>query len=339
MRRQTIRQQPRTKQTLALEVRHLRAFVALVDQGTITEAAHSLGLAQSTVSESLAALERALGTAVTVRRRGSHAVSLTASGNALLPHARDVLESLDAAQVAVARVTNDAHGTIKIITNESISTYVLPNSLAKLRSRWPRTRFEVSVATCADARIRIDDGEFDLGLILEPMGSKGSTAAPITKSCTTLNTVVVGPDVPLIIFVQPSHPLVRTYSPEQVRRDKLSSYPIVMSDAAGDFYHLVRRFFESDDLPRPLFEVAGSVEGVKRAVATDSRALGILPAYTLAEELHNNRLTALSVRPKPPYMRLEARLSLRRPPHPAMGELVDDICGSLKGEHLDPPFR
>jgi DNA-binding transcriptional LysR family regulator len=327
MRRQTIRKQPRTEQTLALEVRHLRAFVALVDQGTITEAARSLGLAQSTVSESLAALERALGTAVTVRRRGSHAFSLTASGNALLPHARDVLTSLDAAQVAVARVTNDAHATIKIITNESISTYVLPNSLAKLRSRWPRTRFEVSVATCADARVRIDDGEFDLGLILEPMDSEDA-AAPITNACTTLNTVVVGPDVPLIIFVQPSHPLVRTYSPAQVRRDKLSSYPIVMSDAAGDFYNLVRRFFESDDLPTPLFEVAGSVEGVKRAVATDSRALGILPAYTLAEELHNNRLTALSVRPKPPSMRLEARLSLRRPPHPAMGELVDDICGS-----------
>jgi DNA-binding transcriptional LysR family regulator len=338
MRRQTIRKQPPTKQTLALEVRHLRAFVALVDQGTITEAAHSLGLAQSTVSESLAALERALGTAVTVRRRGSHAVSLTASGNALLPHARDVLTSLDAAQVAVARVTNDAHATIKIITNESISTYVLPNSLAKLRSRWPRTRFEVSVATCADARVRVDDGEFDLGLILEPMDSKGSVAS-ITKSHTTLNTVIVGPDVPLIIFVQPSHPLVRTYSAAQVRRDKLISYPIVMSDAAGDFYNLVRGFFESDDLSRPLFEVAGSVEGVKRAVATDSRALGILPGYTLAEELHNNRLTALSVRPKPPYMRLEARLSLRRPSHPAMGELVDDICGSLKGEHLDPPFH
>src|SRR5919202_1786887 len=59
-----------TRPDSGLDVRQLRAFVALVDCGSVSAAAESLGLAQSTVSESLATLERALGTTVAVRRRG-----------------------------------------------------------------------------------------------------------------------------------------------------------------------------------------------------------------------------------------------------------------------------
>jgi nicotinamidase-related amidase len=47
--------------TSDLELRHLRAFVALADQGSVTAASRALALAQSTVSEALAALERSWG--------------------------------------------------------------------------------------------------------------------------------------------------------------------------------------------------------------------------------------------------------------------------------------
>ena len=69
-----------------LELRHLRAFVALVENGSITAASHVLGLAQSTVSEAIAALERELGTALIAHKRGSHTVALTPAGQVLLPH-------------------------------------------------------------------------------------------------------------------------------------------------------------------------------------------------------------------------------------------------------------
>src|SRR4030095_1992691 len=99
------------QQASALEFRHLRAFIALVDHGSITAAAQALGLAQSTVSESLAALERALGTPVTLRRRGAPDVLLTAAGQAMLPHARKMLDSLDDAYKDVAGGADRGRGT------------------------------------------------------------------------------------------------------------------------------------------------------------------------------------------------------------------------------------
>lgn len=131
-----------------IEVRQLRVLVALAKQGGVTAAAQSLGLAQSTVSEALAALERAVGAPVLLRRRGAHDSVLTDAGQALLPHARDVLASLESAHLAVAQVSGSARATIAIAANESIGTYLLPRALPAVRARWPNTRFAVSVATC-----------------------------------------------------------------------------------------------------------------------------------------------------------------------------------------------
>lgn len=255
----------------AMEIRHLRAFVALVEHGSITGAAQALGLAQSTVSEALAALERALGTPVTLRRRGTQEVLLTAAGNTLLPHARSMLTSLDDAYADVAKVTTSAHAALEIITNESISAYLLPTVLATLRARWTNTHFAVSVATCAGVRAGVHGGEFDIGLLLEVNeieDQASATSEPAHTSILSWDRIVVADNVPLVIFAGLSHHLIRNGDGKPLRRDDLAEYPLFMSDAAGDFHELVSRYFKADSVPGPHLEASGSVEGVKRGVAT-----------------------------------------------------------------------
>ena len=94
-----------------VEIRQLRAFVAVVERGSISAAAIALGYAQSTLSEALAALDRAIGVTTIARKRGGHATSLTAAGGALLPHARHLLQELDAAHRCVAVATGAAAPT------------------------------------------------------------------------------------------------------------------------------------------------------------------------------------------------------------------------------------
>ena len=308
----------RTRPAPGVEARQLRAFVALVDRGSVTAAADALGLAQSTVSESLLSLERALGAPLTVRGRRAADVLLTPAGQALLPHARGVLAALEAAQVAVAGATTSAHAAIDVVANESVSSYVLPGVLAALRVAWPNTRFSVSVALCPGVRDGVADGEFDVGLLLEAEG-----AAPPLRAGVERTTVWA--DVSLEVFAGPAHPLARSHPAgggHSVRRDVLADYPLFVSDAAGDFHALVRRFFEVDGLPGPHMQPTGSIEAVKRGVTADARALGLLPSYAVADELRAGRFVAVPLHPAPPRMRLDALVLTARPRHPALDELL-----------------
>ena len=76
-----------------VELRQLRCLVAIVDEGTFTDAALALGVSQAAVSRTLASLERALG--VRLLRRTSRSVTPTGAGMRVVGHARRVLAEAD----------------------------------------------------------------------------------------------------------------------------------------------------------------------------------------------------------------------------------------------------
>jgi DNA-binding transcriptional LysR family regulator len=76
-----------------VELRQLRCLVAIVDEGTFTDAAIALGVSQAAVSRTLASLERALG--VRLLRRTSREVTPTATGLRTVAQARRVLGEVD----------------------------------------------------------------------------------------------------------------------------------------------------------------------------------------------------------------------------------------------------
>lgn len=311
-----------------LELRHLRAFLTLVDQGSLTRAARAMGIAQSTVSEALAALERALGTPAVSRRRGGHGITLTPAGEALLPFARRMLATLAEAHAAVAEAAHEALAGVEIIANESVTSYLLPSALAVLRARWPKTRFAVSVATCPVVRAGVESARYDVGIWLQEPTRAADTTASLAAHRIVLD------DVPLTIFAQNAHPLLasrptgRARSTLPIARDAVLPFPIYLSDAAGDFHDLIQAYFTADGLGSPRFEATGSIEGVKHNVAADRNALGVLPRYALATELRAGTFRPIALQPSMPHVRLDATTVVSRPLHPAVEELLAELARS-----------
>jgi epsilon-lactone hydrolase len=84
----------------AIELRHLRSFVAVADELNFSRAAARLYLSQPALSRQISSLERLVG--CELLRRSTHRVELTLAGEALLSRARELLQSLDEA-VSVTR--------------------------------------------------------------------------------------------------------------------------------------------------------------------------------------------------------------------------------------------
>jgi molybdate transport repressor ModE-like protein len=297
-----------------LDLRQLRAFVALADSGSITAASRAVGVAQSTLSEALAALERAVSTPLLQRRGGTQGTVLTAAGHALLDQARRVLAAVDELHVAVADAVASARGTVEIVAPESISTYVLPRILANARQRWPNTQFPVSVGTCADVRGGVARDAFDVGFVLEAAGAR--------RTHMSLRDIVA-PIVELVAFALPTHPLPQKRV-GTVDRDMLAQFPVFLTDAAGDFNTLIERSLRSD-LRASRLQSTGSVEGLKAAVLADRRAVGVLPAYAVAKELDSGTVIRLDVRPILPNVCIVALFPQTGQRHPSIDELINGV--------------
>jgi DNA-binding transcriptional LysR family regulator len=119
-----------------IELRHLAALVTVADEGSFGRAAAVLGYSQSTVSQQIAALERAVGGAVFDRPGGPKAVRLTPLGTVVLTHGRELLARSAVMASAVDRF-KAGEGRIDIGTFQSVSNTLLPMVVRRLRDAHP----------------------------------------------------------------------------------------------------------------------------------------------------------------------------------------------------------
>jgi DNA-binding transcriptional LysR family regulator len=295
-----------------LEVRHCRVLVAVSDHGGVSIAARALGVAQSTVSETLLALERLIGTPVTLRRPGQGA-ALTAAAVALLPHARAIIA---ASEAALAAVSAEHHNVIRLGAVESASTFLLPHALAAFRSHWPAMDVQIAIGLCDDLRKRVHRRELDAAITVEgPEGAldrEGSGSRMLSPSR-------------LCLFVASRE----TLGGLKVRRCDLARRPLLLPDPDGAFNTLMRAWFATPD-EQPRFESAGSIDGVKIGVRS-GKYVGLLPSYAVAREIAAGEFLDVRVQEPLPTIALGLTTQFR----PAEASPLHDMIQCIE-QALDP---
>ncbi|MCX6400795.1 MAG: LysR family transcriptional regulator [Propionibacteriales bacterium] len=118
------------------EIRHLQALDAVANEGTFARAAARLGYTQSTLSQQIAGLERAVGGTVFDRPGGPRPVRLTPLGRVVLNGARAVLDRSGALEQEVARF-HDGGGRVDIGTFQTVTNVLLPAVVHQLRAEQP----------------------------------------------------------------------------------------------------------------------------------------------------------------------------------------------------------
>ena len=276
-----------------LEIRHCRVLTALRASGGIAAAARDLGLAQSTVSETLLSLERVLGTPVIVRRPGREA-ALTPAAEALLPHAQALIS---ASEMALEVFAAKSQGIIRLGAVESISSFLLPAPLQAFKLQWPRADVRITVGLCDDLGRRVRQFELDAALTIDrvapPVQRPGSWQRELSQT-------------QLRLVVSRENPLGN----QVLEQSDFASRTLLLADPAGSFNALLEDWL-SHSTATPKYESAGSIDGVKRAVQR-SDAIGVLPAYAVAEELSSEALFEVKVGdPLPP---IALQLTTLEPP-------------------------
>jgi LysR family hca operon transcriptional activator len=147
-----------------MELRHLRYFVAVAEEGSLTVAAERrLHTAQPSLSRQIRDLEYEVGAQLMIR--SAHGIELTAAGRAFLDHARLALAQVDAAREAARRAAQPAKLSFALgfLTGKEIDW--LPEAIRLLRDELPNLEITVSSQYSPDLADALVRGKLDVAFL------------------------------------------------------------------------------------------------------------------------------------------------------------------------------
>jgi len=266
---------------MKLELRsdRLRLFDAVVRLGGFSAAARNLDLTQSSVSQTIAALEADVGQPLF--DRSSRKLRLTEAGEALRSHTHHVLEALDQTRAALQQLDQIVTGMLALGATDTLATHLLPPVFSAFRREHPGVELHLDNRTSPAIAEKVAARELDLGVVSLPLPRGSSAVEALTQ-------------VPLVeqrdvVIVPRGHVLEKK---KQVRLQELSRFPLVLLDRTTASRAWLDRHFALLKLsPRVAMEMS-SLEVLKRLVELDF-GVSVVPELAVRAEIAAKKLVAL----------------------------------------------
>jgi DNA-binding transcriptional LysR family regulator len=265
---------------MAFSFRQIRYFVAVAETGSVSGAAQSLSISQSTITESLRELEGDLGFALFERHpRG---VALTLKGRQFQRHAEKILADVAAARRVLREKESKVGGRLLLGVTPLVAGYVLADILARFRRAFP----DVEVETVEDGRDYLEHllvgGELDVALVI-----LSEIDHPAAMNIEAIE------QSPFRLWLPAGHPLAtRAVVPVEM----LASEPHILlmidevAEAAG-------RAWRRASIRPPVAFRTRSVEAVRSLVATGA-GVALLPDLTYRPwSLEGDKIEARRIEP------------------------------------------
>lgn len=211
-----------------MELKHLRSFVFVAETGSFSIAASRCYVTQSAVSQHIKALEEELDCKLLIRT--SHDITLTESGEALLPRAKEILKQTEDCKEHINAINNVISGELRIGIGSFITPYIRKAALIFMERYHVRLNADFGKASHLNKHLR--DHSIDLAFTMNtPFKDEGIES----HQCL----------IPFRIYaiMRDTHPLAML---KEVTYDDLMLHPIVMQDVGERAFHTVQKFFPHD---------------------------------------------------------------------------------------------
>lgn len=147
-----------------MDTRLLIYFTQLAQTKSFTRAAEQLHIAQPALSVAIKKLEQQLD--LTLFYRNERKVSLTQEGEVLLIHAKQILQKIDDATLAMKELRGLEKGEVRLGVPSMLGSYFFPQILMGFKSHYPNLKLTIVEAGTQSIRQMLVEGELDLGVII-----------------------------------------------------------------------------------------------------------------------------------------------------------------------------
>jgi DNA-binding transcriptional LysR family regulator len=207
-----------------VELRQLRYFVAIAEEGNFSRAAQRLHVSQPPLSTQIKSLEEELG--MRLLERTNRGVSLTAAGSVFFEETRAVLARLEHARGKALRADRGDIGMLAVGFVSMADYGILPPALKHFRASFPLVEVQLHELT-TDAKIReLRATRLDLGIALAPVDESDLEFARLLRE-------------ELVLAAPSAHPAVKGSGAVDLRALAKESFIIPPRDIGPGLYDLI----------------------------------------------------------------------------------------------------
>jgi DNA-binding transcriptional LysR family regulator len=255
-----------------MDIRQLKAFVAIAETGTFTAGAARVHVTQAAISMQIRQLETESRAQLFIR--APRRVILTEAGEKLLVRAYVILREHDAALEELAALTGAHRGRLRIgSASAMVSADPLPQILRELRLAHPRVETSVVSGTSESLVQQVLAGGLDAAFVSLPVEARG------------VHTELLSEDY-LVAIASPNHP--------QAKQKIASAYALageklILGERGGNTRRLIDQFFAQAGVKLKVAMELSRLAAIKRMVEEDM-GVGIVPLQSVQEEVAKGSL-------------------------------------------------
>ena len=255
-----------------MEIRQLRAFVAIAESGTFTAGAQRVHVTQAAISMQIRQLETEIGAKVFVR--APRHVILTEAGEHLLRRARQMLREHDAAIDEIAELAGAERGRLRIgSASAMVLTDQLPIILKELRKQHPGAEISVNSGTSESLVDQILAGELDIAFVSLPVDARGIKTDRLS-------------DDQLVAIASPRHKLAKQ---KTISAYTLAGERLILGERGGNTRRLIDQFFAQAGVTLRVAMELSRQAAIRRMVEEDM-GVGIVPLQSVRDEVEKGKL-------------------------------------------------
>src|SRR5829696_7969962 len=255
-----------------MEIRQLKAFMAIADARTFTAAAQRIHYTQAALSMQIKQLEREVG--VPLFTRMPRRVVLTEAGERLLDRAHAILREHDAALAELAELAGAERGRLRLgSASGMVSADSLPAILRKLKKAHQHAEVSVTSGTSEELVKKIIAGEIDAAFISLPVQARNVETALLSQD-------------ELVASASPRHALA---GQRVVSAFALAGEKLILGERGGNTRRLIDEFFAEAGLKPTVAMELSRQAAIRNMVAADM-GVGIVPLSVVRDEVERGRV-------------------------------------------------
>ena len=255
-----------------MDIRQIKAFVAIAESGTFTAGAVRVHVTQAAISMQIRQLENETGAKLFIR--APRRVILTEAGEKLLERAYVILREHDAALEELAALTGAHRGRLRIgSASAMVSADPLPQVLRELRNAHPGVETSVASGTSESLVQQVLAGELDAVFVSLPVEARGIQSELLSEDY-------------LVGIASPRHKLAKQ---KVVSAYALAGEKLILGERGGNTRRLIDQFFAHAGVTLSVAMELSRLAAIKRMVE-EEMGVGIVPLQSVREEVARGSL-------------------------------------------------